>query len=202
MLQFVYSSIQTEKHKCYYGHMKNINFKNTLEIIVFGGGCFWCLEPIFSQIKGVHETAVGYAGGQIANPTYEEVYDGKTGHAEVVCVVFNPKEVSFKAWLEVFFTFHDPTTVNRQGNDIGEQYRSIIFITKVYQAKIITDYITEIQPKFKNPIVTEIKALEQFYPAEDYHQNYFLSNKNAPYCQIAITPKITKFRQIFKKIAK
>lgn len=177
-------------------------FNQEIEIIVFGGGCFWCLEPIFNQIKGVKETAVGYAGGHTINPTYEEVYGGNTGHAEVLFVAFDPNEISLKELLEVFFTFHDPTTINRQGNDIGEQYRSIILINNDQQTQIITDYISEIQTKFTNPIVTQIKALENFYPAENYHQQYFTNNKNAPYCQICISPKISKFKEKFKKLAK
>ena len=174
------------------------------EIAVFGGGCFWCLEAIFSQIKGVENLESGYAGGSKEKPSYREVCSGETGHAEVVRIEFNPEIVSYRQLLEVFFYIHDPTTLNRQGNDIGEQYRSIILFTSSRQEKDAKEFITSLQKErghLKKP-VTEIKPLDKYYRAEDYHQKYFYSNPSQTYCQLFISPKVKKFRKKFIKLLK
>ncbi len=172
------------------------------ETIVLGGGCFWCLEPAFINIKGVESVTAGYAGGHTINPTYEEVISNMTGHAEVVKIDFNNSEINLDNLLKVFFSLHDPTTLNRQDNDIGTQYRSIILITKPQQAFTAHHFLKEIQSHYQNPIVTELKPLKHFYAAEDYHQKYFLENKNAPYCQFVITPKFQKFKTDYKFLLK
>jgi len=172
------------------------------ETAVFGGGCFWCLEAIFLQIKGVKSVESGYAGGPNENPTYKEVCSGKTGHAEVVKIEFNPGVISYRQLLELFFYIHDPTTLNRQGNDIGEQYRSVILFTSPEQEKIAGEYISNLKKKkmYLKPIVTEVKPLEQFYKAEDYHQKYYYNNLSQSYCQIVISPKVKKFKEKFIKL--
>jgi peptide-methionine (S)-S-oxide reductase len=173
----------------------------TNEIIVLGGGCFWCLEPIFNQIKGIEKVQVGYTGGHAKNPTYEEVSAGQSGHAEVALIEFNPKIISLDQLLEIFFFIHDPTSLNRQGRDIGEQYRSAIFYTKENQKQkaqeIINNLITN-----GIPVVTQLEPLKEFYPSEDYHQNYYEQHKDAPYCQIIISPKLQKFKEKFRDILK
>ena len=167
------------------------------ETIVFGGGCFWCLEPIFEELNGVEKVVVGYAGGHVPNPTYAEVCDGNTGHAEVIEVTFRPEVISLEEILHVFFTIHDPTTLNRQGADAGTQYRSVILYRNEDQKQIAENVIGEIENKkiWDNPVVTEIGPLEKFYEAEDYHQDYFVNNSNVPYCRIVIAPKVDKFRK-------
>jgi len=166
---------------------------------VFGGGCFWCCEAIFQRLKGVISVISGYAGGQLANPTYEQVSSGKTGHAEVAKVEFDPQLISYRDLLEVFFTMHDPTSLNRQGNDIGEQYRSIILFTTDEEWLAAQEYITNLEKnkEFKDPIITELKPLLAFYPAEDYHRDYYLKNGHQAYCDLVISPKIKKFEKKF-----
>jgi peptide-methionine (S)-S-oxide reductase len=174
------------------------------ETAVFGGGCFWCLEEIFLQINGVESVESGYAGGSREEPSYKEVCSGETGHAEVIKIEFDPEIVSYDQLLEVFFYIHDPTTLNRQGNDVGEQYRSVIFFTSVEQKKSVLEFINNSENKkiFPGRVVTEIKPLEKFYRAEYYHQKYFMNNPSQPYCQLIITPKIRKFREKFVGLLK
>jgi peptide-methionine (S)-S-oxide reductase len=162
-----------------------------------GGGCFWCLEAAFARLRGVEEVISGYAGGDTADPTYEEVCSGTTGHAEVVQVHFDPEVVPYRALLDVFFTVHDPTTPNRQGADVGTQYRSVILWHDEEQRAIAERTILELEQSnvFDAPIVTEVVPLEAFYPAEDVHQRYFDRNAGAPYCRIVIEPKLAKLRQ-------
>jgi peptide-methionine (S)-S-oxide reductase len=178
---------------------------NQKELATLGGGCFWCLEAVFQDLKGVEKVESGYTGGAGANPTYRQVCSGNTGHAEVVQVTFNPQVVSFKEILDVFFIIHDPTTLNRQGADAGTQYRSAIFYHTPEQKKIAEQVIQEISKAgiWDAPIVTEIAPLEAFYPAEDYHQEYYKINPDQPYCQMVIAPKVAKFRkQYFAKLKK
>lgn len=167
------------------------------ETATLGGGCFWCLEAVFDQLKGVSDVVSGYSGGHVNNPTYRQVCDGTTGHAEVIQVTFDPAVVSFNEILHVFFTIHDPTTLNRQGNDVGTQYRSAIFYHSPEQKAIAEQVISELNAEgiWSRPIVTEVTAFEKFYPAEDYHQEYFVNNSMQPYCQVVVAPKVAKFRQ-------
>ena len=164
------------------------------EITTLGAGCFWCIEAVLEQIDGISDVTSGYMGGTIENPTYEQICTGLTGHAEVVQVTFDPKIIDFAAVLEHFWTLHDPTTLNRQGNDVGTQYRSAIFYHSSGQRQIAEKSVNEKNEKgiFHSPIVTEIAGLEKFYPAEEYHQDYYRNNKAAPYCQFVITPKLDK----------
>jgi peptide-methionine (S)-S-oxide reductase len=168
-----------------------------MEITTLGGGCFWCLEAVFDQLKGVTDVVSGYAGGQVENPTYEQVCTGMTGHAEVVQITFDPDVVSFKDILHIFFTIHDPTTLNRQGADVGMQYRSAIFYHSPDQKAIAEQVIAEMAEVgiWDDPIVTEVTPLATFYPAEDYHQEYFVNNPSQGYCRVVIAPKVAKFRQ-------
>lgn len=159
---------------------------------VFGAGCFWCTEAVFKRIEGVISVLPGYAGGTKANPTYEEVCTGETGHAEVAEITFDPTKTSFEKLLETFWKCHDPTTLDRQGADIGTQYRSVIFHLDEAQKRIAEQSKSNAQKKFKDPIVTQIVALQKFYAAEDYHRDYFNNNPNAPYCQLVIRPKLDK----------
>ena len=170
-----------------------------MELALFGMGCFWGAEKGFWLLPGVHSTSVGYAGGFTPNATYEEVCSGLTGHAEVVQLTFNPQVISFKEILQVFFTIHDPTTLNRQGNDVGTQYRSAIFTHSEAQRRIAEQAIKEITEAkiWDGKIVTEVTPLSVFYPAEDYHQEYFLNNPFQPYCQYVVVPKVVKFRKMF-----
>ena len=172
---------------------------NSLQMATLGGGCFWCLEAVYDDLRGVTDVVSGYAGGHIPNPTYEQVCTKKTGHAEVIQVTFDPSIISYRELLEVFFTIHDPTTLNRQGNDVGPQYRSAIFYHDEGQKQIAEQVLHEIENAkiWDNPIVTEIKALDTFYPAEDYHQEYFKNHPNAIYCQLVIAPKVAKFRKMY-----
>lgn len=169
-----------------------------MEIAIFGAGCFWCTEAFFSRLKGVLSVLPGYAGGETENPTYEDVSTGKTGHAEVAEIKFDPRLISFEKLLKVFFSVHDPTSLNRQGNDFGTQYRSIILYTSEEQRRQAEEFIKKIQQNYKDKIVTEIKKLEKFYPAEDYHKKYFENHSDAPYCQFVIKPKIEKFDKEFR----
>jgi peptide-methionine (S)-S-oxide reductase len=165
---------------------------------VFGGGCFWCLDAVFRKVNGVENVVCGYAGGRRLNPTYEQVCTGVTGHAEVVMIDFDENKISFEELLDIFFQIHDPTQLNRQGNDVGTQYRSIILYLDENQKKIAKKKIKELKDKGLN-IVTELKPLEKFYPAEEYHQNYFAKNPENPYCQYVVLPKVEKFLYNNKK---
>ena len=175
-----------------------------LQSIVFGGGCFWCLEAVFQMLRGVEKVTSGYAGGEATNPTYEAVSGQITGHAEVVEVKYRPSEISLEVLLAVFFTTHDPTTLNRQGNDMGTQYRSAIYFITSEQKEMIEKFMAGLvtDKTFVKPIVTEVKPLEKFYPAENYHQNYYRNNQDQPYCQAVINPKISKLRQKFAEFLK
>jgi peptide-methionine (S)-S-oxide reductase len=166
---------------------------------VFAGGCFWCTEAIFEELKGVQKVVSGYSGGKVANPTYEQVCTGQTGHAECTQITYDPALVTFAELLEVFWMTHDPTTLNRQGADSGTQYRSAIFYTDEDQKQEAIAYKAKLEKEkiWSAPIVTEITRFEKFYPAENYHQEYYLSNPNQGYCRIVITPKIEKFKKIF-----
>jgi peptide-methionine (S)-S-oxide reductase len=168
-----------------------------LETATLGGGCFWCLEPVYASLEGVEDAVVGYAGGTVPNPSYQLVCTGTSGHAEVVQVVFDPQVISYREILEVFFSVHDPTTLNRQGADVGTQYRSVIFYHSPQQKQIAEDIIRELDQSgtWDNPIVTEIAPFEQFYRAEEYHQEYFEKNPYQGYCQVVIAPKVSKFRK-------
>jgi peptide-methionine (S)-S-oxide reductase len=167
------------------------------EVATLGGGCFWCLDTIFRQLKGVESAVSGYAGGKKPNPTYREVCGGNTGHAEVVQITFDPSQISYRDLLDVFFTIHDPTTEDRQGGDVGPQYRSIILTHSDEQARIAREAIADVTAEgiWDDPIVTHIEPLTAFYPAEAYHQDYFSNNPNQPYCQVVIAPKVAKFRR-------
>ena len=166
----------------------------------FAGGCFWCTEAVYKRIKGVLKVVPGYCGGNLKNPTYNEVCSGLTGHAETVQVIYDSEKVSFKSLLEVFFKTHNPTTINRQGNDVGSHYRSIAFYSDGKEKKIIEKYIDKLNKHdiYPDDIVTQIIKFDTFYKAEKYHENYYELNKNQPYCDLVITPKIRKFEQIFE----
>lgn len=164
---------------------------------MLGGGCFWCTEAVFNELRGVTAVVSGYAGGRAPNPTYEQVCGGRTGHAEVVQVTFDPSVISYRELLEVFFTTHDPTTLNRQGADVGTQYRSIVLYQSPEQEMIAREVIdaTNASGIWHAPIVTQVEPLDRFYPAEEYHQNYFERNPYQPYCQVVIAPKVAKARE-------
>ena len=174
------------------------------EIAVFGGGCFWCTEAIFQRLKGVASVESGYAGGQTANPTYEQVSAGNTGHAEAIKVVFDSAQIKYTDLLNVFFGTHDPTTPNQQGNDIGSQYRSAIFYTSEEQMAETKKFIEQLESEgvFDDPIVTEVVKLNKFWPAESYHQRYYDNNQSKPYCQAVISPKLAKLRHKFVQLLK
>jgi len=178
----------------------NQNSNNELDTATFGSGCFWCADAIFKEVKGVKKVESGFSGGDIKNPSYREVCTGRTGHAEVVQVYYDPKVVSYDELLEIFWKTHDPTTLNRQGNDVGTQYRSVIFYHNEKQKELAESYKKKLNEAgiWKNPIVTEITPFEVFYKAEDYHQDYYEQNTNQPYCRLVITPKLEKFEKIFK----
>lgn len=170
---------------------------SNLQIATLGGGCFWCLEAVYDDLRGVSDVVSGYAGGKMRNPSYRDVCGGATGHAEVVQVTFDPAQVTFREILEVFFTIHDPTTLNRQGADIGTQYRSVIFYHSDEQKAVAEALIADLtaQNLWGRPIVTELAPAPPFYPAEDYHQEYFARNPDQGYCQMVIAPKVAKFRK-------
>ncbi len=172
------------------------------EKATFGGGCFWCLEAVFEETRGVIDVISGYAGGQTPNPTYEQVCSGTTGHAEVVQITFDPKIISYEALLKIFWLIHDPTTLNRQGNDVGTQYRSVIFYHNETQKAQAEASMKTFASKFTKPIVTEIKSLEVFYKAEAYHQNYFKNNPNQGYCMFVVSPKVEHFKHEYKDLVK
>lgn len=166
---------------------------------VLGGGCFWCLEAVFDRLDGVISVESGYMGGNVKNPAYREVCSGTTGHAEVVRVTFDPHKTSYRELLEVFFSIHDPTTLNRQGNDIGTQYRSVIFYNSEEQRRTAEETVARLtrEKLWDAPIVTALESAKEFYMAEDYHQEYFTNNPQQPYCQIIVAPKVKKFQQKF-----
>jgi peptide-methionine (S)-S-oxide reductase len=172
---------------------------SSLEVATLGGGCFWCLEAVYAELDGVVEVISGYAGGTVANPSYQQVCTGQTGHAEVVKVTFDPQRISFRDVLGVFFGIHDPTTLNRQGADVGTQYRSVIFYHNEDQQGVAQEVIDEVMTAaiWSDPLVTELVPLETFYPAEAYHQNYFANNPDQGYCRVVIAPKVAKFRKQF-----
>jgi peptide-methionine (S)-S-oxide reductase len=167
------------------------------EVAILGGGCFWCLEAVFDEVEGVQSVESGYAGGTVRNPTYKQVCSGTTGHAEVVRITFDPTVISYRDLLEIFFAIHDPTTLNRQGNDAGTQYRSVVFYTSPEQRAAAEQVIGELKPHTAGSIVTEVEAAPEFYVAEDYHQEYFENNQFQPYCQFVVSPKVQKFRKKF-----
>lgn len=174
------------------------------EVAVFGGGCFWCTEAVFSELKGVRAVMPGYAGGATKDPTYEEVCSGRTGHAEAIRIEYDPALIEYRDLLTVFFATHDPTTLNRQGNDVGTQYRSAVFYTTPEQKAEVERFIKELtdsDPKGK-PIVTEVQPLKDFYAAEDYHREYFKNNRSAPYCQVIVEPKVQKLQTKFAELLK
>lgn len=173
---------------------KKMNTTNTTELATFGGGCFWCMEAVFERLDGVESVTSGYAGGKKENPTYKEVCSGATGHAEVVQIAFDSKRVSYDTLLEIFWASHDPTTMNRQGADVGTQYRSVIFYHSEAQKAAAEKSKQTAQWRFPAPIVTEIAPLTRFYRAEDYHQDYFRNHPNAPYCAVVISPKLEKLK--------
>jgi peptide-methionine (S)-S-oxide reductase len=167
------------------------------EITTLGGGCFWCLEAVFSELRGVKNVVSGYSGGSVPDPSYQQICTGATGHAEVVQITFDPNMISFKELLEIFLTIHDPTTLNRQGADIGTQYRSVIFYHTKEQEKVAREVIKEFEVAkiWRAPIVTELVSFKVFYPAEEYHQEYFKRNPDQMYCSVVISPKLAKFRK-------
>jgi peptide-methionine (S)-S-oxide reductase len=171
------------------------------EKATLGGGCFWCTEAVYQQMKGVVTVIPGYCGGHVKNPTYNEVCEGHTGHAEVVQITFNPAEVSYAEILEVFFQVHDPTTLNRQGADVGTQYRSVIFYHSEGQQQTASEMIKQLNSGkiFSKPVVTELAPFEEFYEAEGYHRNYFSRNPNQPYCRMVVAPKVDTFRKLFRE---
>jgi peptide-methionine (S)-S-oxide reductase len=170
---------------------------NKTEVATLAGGCFWCLEAVYDQLKGVSEVESGYSGGSVHNPTYKQVCAGTTGHAEVVQITYDPAVVSFRDLLDVFFTIHDPTTLNRQGNDVGTQYRSAIYYHTPEQKASSEQKIAEVNAAhiWNGPVVTEVTPFDRFYRAEDYHQEYFANHGGEPYCRVVIAPKVSKFRQ-------
>ncbi|MFZ6843746.1 peptide-methionine (S)-S-oxide reductase MsrA [Undibacterium sp. RuTC16W] len=167
------------------------------QIATLGGGCFWCTEAVFQQIRGVHKVESGYSGGAVHNPTYEQICTGRTGHAEVVRLSFDPEVISYRELLEIFFTIHDPTTLNRQGNDSGTQYRSVIYFHDESQKTVAQEVIAAMSGVWDDPIVTELTLAPMFYIAEEYHQNYFRQHPNQGYCSIVVAPKVAKARKLF-----
>lgn len=173
-----------------------------IEIATIGGGCFWCTEAVYQQLSGVETVESGYSGGRIPDPTYEQICEGNTGHAEVIRVQFDNTVVGYRDILEIFFTIHDPTTLNRQGNDVGTQYRSVIYTHTDQQMAMAREVIAAMAHVWDAPIVTELQEAPVFYPAEAYHQNYFLNHPMQSYCAFVVAPKVTKFRQVFASRAK
>lgn len=168
-----------------------------LEVATLAGGCFWCLEPVYDELRGVRDVVSGYTGGHVSHPTYREVCEGTTGHAEAVQITFDPREVSYRELLEVFFTIHDPTTLNRQGADVGTQYRSAIFHHSPEQKRVAEEVIAALETEgvWGDPIVTELSPAAEFFPAEEYHQEYYQRNPDQPYCRVVIEPKVARFRK-------
>ncbi len=185
-------------------HMEKERKNKDLSLATFGGGCFWCIEAVFNRVRGVHSATSGFAGGHVRNPSYREVTTGNTGHAEVVRVAFDPEEVSYLQLLEIFFRVHDPTTLNRQGADVGTQYRSAIFFHDDNQQTVAEKVKSRLEQEkiWQDPIVTGITPLEAFYKAEEHHQNYFEKNPNQGYCQMVIMPKVKKFKNLFEDLVR
>ncbi len=179
---------------------KDMNKSENIKKATFGGGCFWCMEAIFTRVRGVKSSASGFAGGHVPDPSYEQVVAGNTGHAEVIQIEYDAAEISFAQLLEIFFSVHDPTTLNRQGADVGTQYRSVIFYHNNEQKSIAENTISNINAEkiWNDPVVTEVSPLDTFYPASDYHQNYFERNPYQGYCQMVIAPKVKKFEKTFR----
>nr|WP_264560607.1 peptide-methionine (S)-S-oxide reductase MsrA [Flavobacterium sp. N2270] len=177
-----------------------MNVENNMEVATFAGGCFWCTEAVFTELKGVEKVISGYTGGMIKNPSYKEICTGTTGHAEAIQIIFDPKEIAFEDLLEVFFGTHDPTTLNRQGADVGTQYRSEIFYHSQEQKDKAEDYIKFIENEklYNKPIVTKVSSAVVFYEAEEYHQDYYAENSQQGYCQMVIVPKLEKLRKYYK----
>ena len=178
--------------------------KQTAEVAIFGGGCFWCTEAVFDELRGVLSVMPGYAGGSAKNATYEQVCSGETGHAEVIRIEFDPSQISYKDLLTVFFATHDPTTLNRQGNDVGTQYRSIVLYASAEQKREAEQFIKELNKSLPHgrPVVTEVKPLGDFYEAEEYHRKYYANNPYQPYCQVMIPPKLQKLHKQFAELLK
>ena len=192
---FTKDSVNTQNKEIY----KDKIMSNNLDTAVFGMGCFWCTEAVFEELKGVQTVESGYSGGTVENPSYKEVCTGETGHAEVTRIIFDPSVITYDQLLQVFWTTHDPTTLNRQGADVGTQYRSVIFYLNDKQKEAAEKSKKDVAPQvWDKPIVTEISPLSKFYMAEDYHQDYYDNNQNQSYCQYVITPKVDKFRKKFK----
>jgi peptide-methionine (S)-S-oxide reductase len=183
---------------------QSMSKNHPLQIAILGGGCFWCTEAVFRELKGVEKVESGYSGGTVQNPTYKQVCTGKTGHAEVVQITFDPKVISYKAILQIFFTMHDPTTTNRQGADVGTQYRSIIFYHDADQRTIAEQVTREVKANrvWDAPIVTQLQPFQAFYKAEDYHQEFFKHNPRQSYCQVIIAPKVAKLRAHYSNMLK
>ncbi len=177
-----------------------LNCPDGLEVVVLGGGCFWCTEAVFLRLEGVKEVIPGYAGGIVEQPSYEAICTGRTGHAEVIQVIFDPKQIGLETLLAVFWATHDPTTLNRQGADAGPQYRSAIFYLSDKQEKLASEMMEKLNQskEFSDPIVTEITAFSNFYPAENYHKNYYMRNEGQPYCQFVVRPKVEKLQRLFE----
>jgi peptide-methionine (S)-S-oxide reductase len=203
MLTFALTSCSGEpaaNHTIRENTTMEVSKDQTTETATFGGGCFWCVEVVFQELEGVVGVSSGYMGGTVKNPSYREVCEGNTGHAEVVQVVYDPAKISYSDLLQAFWSAHDPTTLNRQGNDRGTQYRSVIFYHNEAQKELAEKFRKELDASgaFNDPIVTEIAPASEFYKAEDYHQNYYNENGDAPYCQFVIKPKLEKFRKVFR----
>ena len=203
LLVFIQFSCQSQDNKSTFATIKEpiqMNVENGMEVATLAGGCFWCTEAIFLELKGVSKVVSGYIGGTTTNPTYKDICTGTTGHAEAIQITFDPNVVSFGELLEIFFATHDPTTLNRQGNDVGTQYRSEVFYYSDAQKKLTEDYIALMtkEKTFSNPIVTRISPASVFYVAEEYHQNYYNYNKTQSYCSYVITPKVEKLRKNYK----
>ncbi len=196
----LYSGVLTNDPGNMNNNIDNTDNKN-YEKITLGAGCFWCVEAIFERLEGVKEVVSGYSGGKIANPTYREVTSGRTGHAEVIQVTYDPEAIPLEKLLEIFFLTHDPTTLNRQGADVGTQYRSAIFYHTEQQKKIAAEVKESLEKEkiWPDPVVTEITPFTAFYMAEDYHQEYFRNNPEQAYCRMVITPKIEKFKKVFEE---
>ena len=177
-----------------------LNCPDGLEVVVLGGGCFWCTEAVFLRLEGVKEVIPGYAGGIVEQPSYEAICTGRTGHAEVIQVIFDPTKINLSELLAVFWATHDPTTLNRQGADAGPQYRSAIFYLTEKQEKLASEMMEKLNQskEFSDPIVTEITAFSNFYPAENYHKNYYMRNEGQPYCQFVVRPKVEKLQRLFE----
>lgn len=197
----------SQEQKFEFSKMSEVNqtTNDTIDTATFGAGCFWCVEAVFQSLKGVSQVQSGYSGGSIKNPSYKEVCTGRTGHAEVIQITYSPQVISFAQLLEVFFSTHDPTTLNRQGADVGTQYRSAIFYHNEEQKRLAELAVKAANESgnWNDPIVTEVSAISNFYPAEDYHNNYFILNGNSnPYCQAVIVPKVDKFKKKFAELLK